>query len=91
MVLRPGRRRNEMGPHGTSSTDDQIDEILRSEPPVPGASLEGWVAFSEWRKPGGETVLVLLGKPEQNYLTVLICFCYQISSLAKLLVFGDPI
>ena len=55
-----------MGPHGTSSTDDQIDEILRSEPPVPGASLEGWVAFSEWRKPGGETVLVLLGKPEQN-------------------------
>ena len=55
-----------MGPHGASSADDQIDEILRSEPPVPGASLEGWVAFSEWRKPGGETVLVLLGKPEQN-------------------------
>ena len=51
---------------GAQSTDDHIDAVLRSEPPVEGATLEGWVAFSEWRKPGGETVLVLLGKPEEN-------------------------
>jgi hypothetical protein len=55
-----------MNEQGASSADDQIDSVLRSEPPVEGATLEGWVAFSEWRKPGGETVLLLLGKPEDS-------------------------
>ena len=56
-----------MSPAGQQRTDDRIDAVLRTEPPVEGATLEGWVAFSEWRKPSGETVLVLHGKPEQHH------------------------
>jgi hypothetical protein len=55
-----------MNERPTSSADDRIDAVLRAEPPVDGAILEGWVTFSEWRKPGGETVLLLLGKPEDS-------------------------
>jgi hypothetical protein len=55
-----------MDTESTRSTDDRIDAVLRSEPPVPGATLEGWVAFADWKKPSGETVLILQGKPEGN-------------------------
>jgi hypothetical protein len=55
-------------PYGTSSADGEIDAVLRSEPPVDGASLSGWVALAEWTKPDGERMLVLLGKPEAGLL-----------------------
>lgn len=55
-----------MGPSAEPSSNERIDAVLRGEPPAPGATLEGWVAFSEWRKPDGERLLVLLGKPEEN-------------------------
>jgi hypothetical protein len=48
------------------SSNDQIDAVLRAEPPVQGAMLDGWVTFCEWMKPDGERLLVLLGKPEEN-------------------------
>ena len=57
-----------MGAYGTTSVDGQIDTVLRSEPPAEGATLDGWVAMKEWTKPGGETTLVLLGKPAASLL-----------------------
>lgn len=48
------------------SSNDRINEVLRGEPPVEGATLQGWITFSEWRKPDGETVLVLHGDPQEN-------------------------
>ena len=42
--------------------------MLRSEPPVDGATLNGWVALSEWAVPGGEPMLVLMGRPEASLL-----------------------
>ncbi len=55
-----------MRTEGSRSAENQVDAVLRSEPPVQGATLQGWVAFAEWKKPGGETVLLLLGRPEEN-------------------------
>ena len=48
-----------MRPYGTSSADGELDAVLRSEPPVDGATLNGWVALAEWAVPGGEPMLVL--------------------------------
>jgi hypothetical protein len=36
-----------MSSHAESSPNDLIDAILRAEPPVPGAALEGWVTFCD--------------------------------------------
>jgi hypothetical protein len=55
-----------MGSNLESSPSGRIDAALRSEPPVEGAVLEGWVTFCEWIKPDSERILALLGKPEQN-------------------------
>jgi hypothetical protein len=55
-----------MDPSEPTTANDRIDEALRAEPPVEGATLEGWVAFSEWKTPEGESRLVLLGRPEEN-------------------------
>jgi hypothetical protein len=55
-----------MEPHEQRSSNDQIDAVLRAEPPAEGATLDGWVAFCEWRSPNGEPILILLGKPEEN-------------------------
>jgi hypothetical protein len=55
-----------MGPKGQLASNDQIDAVLRAEPPIEGAALDGWVAFCEWRKPDGERILVLLGRPKEN-------------------------
>jgi hypothetical protein len=46
--------------------NERIDGLLRDQPPIEGGSLEGWVAFSEWTKPDGESVLMLLGMPQEN-------------------------
>ncbi len=48
-----------MRPYGTSSADGEVDAVLRSEPPVDGATLNGWVTLAEWAVPGGEPMLVL--------------------------------
>lgn len=45
-VLRPEKGRR-MSSHAESSPNDLIDAILRAEPPVPGAALEGWVTFCD--------------------------------------------
>ncbi len=55
-----------MSPSRESSSNDQIDAVLRTEPPVQGATLDGWVTFCEWTKPDGERIFALLGKPEEN-------------------------
>ena len=57
-----------MRPYGTSSTDGEVDAVLRSEPPMEGATLSGWVALAEWLTPSGERRLVLMGKPEASLL-----------------------
>jgi hypothetical protein len=57
-----------MAEQGAPSAEDRIDEILRAEPPVERATLVGWTALAEWRKPGGELALVLLGRPEHSLL-----------------------
>ena len=59
-----------MRPYGTSSADSEVDAVLRSEPPVEGASLVGWVALSEWVTPDGDPMLVLMGKPEASLLQI---------------------
>ena len=78
-----------MRPYGTSSADGEIDAVLRSEPPVTGATLGGWVALSEWTKPGGESMLVLMGKPEASLLQMK---AYLHSGLLKMVwkVYGEP-
>ena len=53
-----------MDSYVVSSANERIDELLRAEPPVEGATLDGWVGFSEWSKSTGERVLVLMGEPE---------------------------
>ena len=79
-----------MRPYGTSSVDGEIDAVLRSEPIVYGATLEGWVALSEWRKPGGETTLVLMGKPEASLLQMK---AYMHSGLLNMVwkVYGEAV
>ena len=57
-----------MRPYGTSSADGELDAVLRSEPPVDGATLNGWVALAEWAVPGGKPMLVLMGRPEASLL-----------------------
>ena len=78
-----------MGAYGTTSVDGEIDAMLRSEPPAEGAALQGWVALTEWMKPGGETMLVLLGKPEASLLQMK---AYLHSGLLKMVwkVYGEP-
>lgn len=78
-----------MSPYGTTSVDDDIDSILRAQPPVEGATLEGWVAFSEWKKPTGEMTLMLFGKPEANMLRLK---AYLHSGLLNMVwrEYGDP-
>jgi hypothetical protein len=78
-----------MGPYGTSSTDQEIDTLLRAEPPAEGATLNGWVALSEWTKPGGEPMLVLMGKPEASLLQMK---AYLHSGLLNMVwrVYGEP-
>ena len=78
-----------MGAYGTTSVDGEIDAMLRSEPPAGGAALQGWVALTEWMKPGGETMLVLLGKPEASLLQMK---AYLHSGLLKMVwkVYGEP-
>jgi hypothetical protein len=63
-----------MDPREQASANDRIGEVLRAEPPVEGATLAGWVAFSEWKTPEGESRLILLGKPEEN-MTQLRATC----------------
>jgi hypothetical protein len=43
-----------------------LDVSIRSEPPVDGAELAGWVAVVEWRTPDGERRLERFGEPEWN-------------------------
>ena len=76
-------------PYGTSSADGEIDAVLRQEPPVEGATLNGWVALSEWTKPGGETTLMLMGKPEASLLQMK---AYMHSGILNMVwrVYGDP-
>jgi hypothetical protein len=57
-----------MRPYGTSSADGEIDAVLRSDPPMEGAILNGWVALAGWLTPAGERMLVLMGKPEASLL-----------------------
>jgi hypothetical protein len=78
-----------MRPYGTSSADGEIDAVLRSEPPVEGATLSGWVALCEWTKPGGESMLVLMGKPDASLLQMK---AYLHSGLLKMVwkVYGEP-
>jgi hypothetical protein len=78
-----------MRPYGTTSADGEIDAVLRSEPPVEGATLDGWVALSEWTKPGGEQLLVLMGKPEASLLQMK---AYLHSGLLQMVwkVYGEP-
>jgi hypothetical protein len=75
-------------PYGTSPADGEIDAVLRSEPPVEGATLDGWVALSEWTQPGGESMLVLMGKPDASLLQMKV---YLHSGLLKMVwkVYGD--
>src|SRR5947209_4455392 len=82
-------RRSRMRPYGTSSADSEIDAVLRSEPPADGASLTGWVALVEWKKCDGETMLVLMGKPEVSLLQMK---AYLHSGLLKMVwkVYGEP-
>ncbi len=78
-----------MRPYGTSSADREIDAVLRSEPPVDGATLADWVALAEWTKPGGEPTLVLMGKPEASLLQMK---AYLHTGLLKMVwrVYGEP-
>ncbi len=78
-----------MRAYGTSSADDEIDAVLRSEPPVDGATLDGWVALCEWKKPGGEPMLVLMGKPAASLLQMK---AYLHTGLLKMVwkVYGEP-
>jgi hypothetical protein len=78
-----------MRPYGTSSADGEIDAVLRSEPPADGATLTGWVALAEWKKGDGETMLVLMGKPEASLLQMK---AYMHSGLLKMVwkVYGEP-
>jgi len=57
-----------MRPYGASSADGEVDAVLRSEPPVAGATLDGWVALAEWTMPAGEPTLMLMGRPEASLL-----------------------
>jgi hypothetical protein len=78
-----------MDSYRVSSANEQVDELLRAEPPVEGASLVGWVGFSEWSKPSGERVLVLMGKPEANIVQLK---AYVHSGLLHMVwrSFGEP-
>ncbi|MGZ6545924.1 MAG: hypothetical protein ACXVEI_11470 [Actinomycetota bacterium] len=78
-----------MRPYGTSSADGEIDAVLRSEPPTEGAALNGWVALAEWTKPGGEQMLVLMGKPEA---TLLQMKAYLHTGILKMVwkEYGEP-
>jgi len=78
-----------MRPYGTTSADGEIDAVLRSEPPVEGATLSGWVALAEWTKPGGEVMLVLMGKPQASLLAMK---GYLHSGLLNMVwrVYGEP-
>lgn len=78
-----------MRPYGTSSADGEIDAVLRSEPPMEGATLSGWVALAEWITPGEERMLVLMGKPEASLLQMK---AYLHSGLLKMvwMVHGEP-
>ena len=51
---------------GPPAADERIDDVIRSQPTAEGATLVGWVALAEWQKPGGETMVVLFGKPEAS-------------------------
>ena len=33
-----------------------------------GATLNGWVALAEWMMPGGQPMLMLMGRPEASLL-----------------------
>ena len=78
-----------MRPYGTSSPEGEIDAVLRSEPPVDGAALNGWVALLEWTMPGGESMLMLMGRPEASLLQMK---AYLHSGLLNMVwrVYGDP-
>jgi hypothetical protein len=78
-----------MRPYGTSSADEGVDAVLRSEPPTEGATLDGWVALSEWMTPRGERMLVLMGKPEASLLRMK---AYLHSGLLNMVwkVYGEP-
>lgn len=72
----------------TRGTDERIDDVIRAEPPVDGASLVGWVALAEWKQPDGGELLVLFGKPEASLLQLK---AYLHSGLLNMVwkVYGD--
>jgi hypothetical protein len=76
-------------PYGASSADGEIDAVLRSEPPAEGATLAGRVALAEWTKPGGEPMLILMGKPEASLLRMK---AYLHTGLLNMVwkVYGEP-
>ncbi len=78
-----------MDSYPVSSANEQIDALLGAEPPVEAATLVGWVGFSEWTKPTGERVLVLMGKPEGNIVQLK---AYVHSGLLHMVwkSFGEP-
>src|SRR5208282_6590043 len=49
-------------PYGTSSADGEVEAVLRSEPPVEGGSLNGWVAPAEWAARCGRPGTTRLGR-----------------------------
>ena len=49
----------------TTAIGSGIGELLKGEPPVEGARLDGWVALVEWTTLEGERLFELLGEPEE--------------------------